>query len=60
VQLIKDGSYNAVIESNPRFGHLAFQTLQQFEDGQQIPANVIISDDQYNETNAAQKVSAAY
>ncbi|HYS41836.1 MAG TPA: ABC transporter substrate-binding protein [Pseudonocardiaceae bacterium] len=60
VQLIADGSYNAVIESNPRFGPLAFQTLQQFESGSSIPANVIISDSQYDETNAAQKVGNSY
>lgn len=60
VQLIVDGSYNAVVESNPRFGNLAFQTLQQFEDGKEIPATVVISDDQYDETNAAQKVGNAY
>jgi ABC-type sugar transport system substrate-binding protein len=60
VQLIVDGSYNAVIESNPRFGNLAFQTLQQFEDGKEIPANVIITDDQYDETNAAQKVANSF
>jgi len=60
VQLIVDGSYNAVIESNPRFGKLAFDTLQQFSDGKEIPANVIITDDQYDETNATQKLGNAY
>jgi len=60
VQLITEGSYNAVIESNPRFGPLAFQTLQQFESGSSIPANVIISDSQYDETNAAQQVGNSY
>ncbi|HEV7976938.1 ABC transporter substrate-binding protein [Amycolatopsis sp.] len=60
VQLIVDGSYNAVIESNPRFGKLAFDTLQQFSDGKEVPANVIITDDQYDETNATQKLGNAY
>ncbi|WIY03161.1 ABC transporter substrate-binding protein [Amycolatopsis mongoliensis] len=60
VQLIADGSYNAVIESNPRFGPLAFQTLQKFEGGEAIPASIVITDDQYDETNAAQKVGNAY
>jgi len=60
VQLIADGGYNAVIESNPRFGPLAFQVLQQFEDGKPVAENVVISDDQYDETNAAQKVADAY
>ncbi|MEV7038977.1 ABC transporter substrate-binding protein [Amycolatopsis sp. NPDC051061] len=60
VQLIVDGSYNAVIESNPRFGPLAFQTLQKFENGEPIPASIVITDDQYDETNAAQKVGNSY
>lgn len=60
VQLIVDGSYNAVIESNPRFGQLAFQTLQQFEDGKPIPPSIVITDDSYDESNAAQKVGNAY
>ncbi|MGW5723315.1 ABC transporter substrate-binding protein [Amycolatopsis sp. NPDC003865] len=60
VQLIADGSYNAVIESNPRFGPLAFQTMQKFESGEAIPASIVITDDQYDETNASQKVGNAY
>ena len=60
VQLIADGSFNAVIESNPRFGPLAFQTLTKFAAGEEIPAAIVISDDQYDETNAAQKVADAY
>jgi ribose transport system substrate-binding protein len=60
VQLVADGGYNAVIESNPRFGPLAFQTLQDFADGKEIPATVVISDDQYDETSAAGKLGNAY
>lgn len=60
VQLIADGSYNAVVESNPRFGPLAFQTLQKFVDGDPIPASIVISDDQYDSSDAAQKVGNAY
>ncbi|GAA1304117.1 ABC transporter substrate-binding protein [Saccharothrix xinjiangensis] len=60
VQLVADGAYNAVIESNPRFGPLAFQTLQDFADGKAIPETVIISDDQYDGSNAAAKLGNAY
>ncbi|MFD8496959.1 ABC transporter substrate-binding protein [Amycolatopsis sp. NPDC059657] len=60
VQLIVDGSYNAVIESNPRFGNLAFSTLQKFAEGNPIGPAIVISDDQYDETNASQKVANAY
>ncbi|MFI9455525.1 ABC transporter substrate-binding protein [Amycolatopsis sp. NPDC052450] len=60
VQLIADGSYNAVIESNPRFGPLAFSTLQDFAAGKEIPPTVVISDDQYDSASAAQKLGNAY
>ncbi|WP_410581054.1 ABC transporter substrate-binding protein [Amycolatopsis sp. lyj-108] len=60
VQLLADGSYNAVIESNPRFGPLAFSTLQDFAAGKEIPPTVVISDDQYDSANAAQKLGNAY
>ena len=33
----RTASYNAVVESNPRFGPLAFRTLQKFVDGDPIP-----------------------
>ena len=60
VKLIVDGEYNAVIESNPRFGPLAFKALQDFESGTPVPDKIVISDDQYDESNAAQKVDDAY
>src|SRR5690349_144974 len=60
VQLIADGSYTAVIESNPRFGPLAFDTLEKFGKGDEISQNIVISDDEYDTSNAAQKLSNAY
>ena len=60
VKLIVKGEYNAVIESNPRFGELAFKTLSDFEAGTSIPPNIIITDDQYDETNAKDKVGNAF
>ena len=60
VQLIADGSYNAVIESNPRFGPLAFKALQDFESGTAVSTKIVISDDQYDESNAASKVGNAF
>lgn len=60
VQAIVDGKYNAVIESNPRFGPLAFKTAQDFESGTAIPANIIISDNQYDSSNAKQDIGNAF
>ncbi|MET8760187.1 ABC transporter substrate-binding protein [Lentzea sp. NPDC004782] len=60
VQLVADGGYTAVVESNPRFGPLAFETLEKFAKGDEIPQNIVISDDEYDSTNAAQKLGNAY
>ncbi len=60
VQAIVDGKYNAVIESNPRFGPLAFKTAQDFEAGTAIPAKIIISDSQYDSSNAKQDLANAF
>jgi ABC-type sugar transport system substrate-binding protein len=60
VQGIVDGTINAVIESNPRFGPLAFKTATDFYNGTQIPPNVIISDREYDTTTAKDGVASAY
>jgi galactofuranose transport system substrate-binding protein len=60
VQGIVDGQINAVIESNPRFGPLAFKTAQEFYDGQAIPEDVIIEDDEYDSSNAADEIGNAF
>ncbi|WP_406151276.1 ABC transporter substrate-binding protein [Streptomyces sp. NBC_01012] len=60
VQAVVNGEYNAVIESNPRFGPLAFATAQKFYDGEEIPENIIISDRAYDETNAKESLGGAF
>ncbi|MFF1462326.1 ABC transporter substrate-binding protein [Streptomyces sp. NPDC058330] len=60
VQALVNGEYNAVIESNPRFGPLAFATAQKFYGGEEIPENVIITDRAYDETNAEESLGGAF
>jgi ribose transport system substrate-binding protein len=60
VQAIVKGDVNADIESNPRFGPLAFSTLQDFFAGKPISGSVIIEDKQYDKDNAATEVANAY
>ena len=60
VQAIVDGKYNAVIESNPRFGPLAFKTGQDFENGTAIPENVVITDGAYDADNAKADLGKAF
>ncbi len=60
VSKIVTGSYNGVIQSNPRFGPLAFEQLKKFEDGTGVPDKVIISDDEYTPDNAKEKLGDAF
>jgi ABC-type sugar transport system substrate-binding protein len=60
VQKIVDGEMASVVESNPRFGPLAFETLRQFFSGQAVPQNVVISDKLYGKDNATTELANAY
>jgi ABC-type sugar transport system substrate-binding protein len=60
VQKIVDGELSAVVESNPRFGPLAFQTLKMFLSGQPVQQTVVISDKLYGTDNASAELSSAY
>src|SRR4051794_14953150 len=60
VQKVVDGEMFAVVESNPRFGPLAFETLQKFMNGETVSQNVVISDKLYGKDNASAEVSNAY
>jgi galactofuranose transport system substrate-binding protein len=60
VQQIVAGAYNGVIESNPRFGPLAFATIKAFEAGKPVGQNIVIEDSEYDPSNAASKVDSAF
>jgi len=60
VQKIVDGQMAAVVESNPRFGPLAFETLQKFLNGEPVNQTVLISDKLYTKDNATAEVANAY
>lgn len=60
VQGIVDGWISGVIESNPRFGPLAFQALEDFYGGEGVPEITIISDKEYTTENAEAELPNAY
>ncbi len=60
VQQVVKGAMNGVVESNPRFGPLAFSTLSQFLSGQPIVPALIIKDRQYDPSDAAASVGSAF
>ncbi|MGC2999567.1 ABC transporter substrate-binding protein [Streptomyces sp. G35A] len=60
VQGIVDGWISGVIESNPRFGPLAFQTLDTFTQGKEVPQDIVIEDGAYTADNAEADIAKAY
>ncbi|EXG80608.1 ABC transporter substrate-binding protein [Cryptosporangium arvum] len=60
VQGIVDGWISGVIESNPRFGPLAFQALEDFYSGKGVPPKTIIVDKEYTKDNASAELANAY
>lgn len=60
VQGIIDGWISGVIESNPRFGPLAFRALDLFYNGEGVPEVTIISDKEYTKDNAEAELANAY
>lgn len=60
LEAILAGDMNITVESNPRFGPIAFETYEKFLRGEQFPPKIILEDKFYDKNNAAQFVSEAY
>ncbi|MGW7491172.1 ABC transporter substrate-binding protein [Streptomyces sp. NPDC054786] len=60
VQGIVDGWIDGVIESNPRFGPLAFRTLQDFTQGKKVSQDIVIRDRAYTGDNAKSGLGKAF
>ncbi|MFJ6572494.1 ABC transporter substrate-binding protein [Streptomyces sp. NPDC091292] len=60
VQGIVDGWIEGVIESNPRFGPLAFQTLDTFTQGGEVQQDIVIQDSAYSKANAKSDLGKAF
>jgi ribose transport system substrate-binding protein len=60
LEAITRGEMNITVESNPRFGPLAFDTLEKFLRKESIPPKIILEDRFFDSSNAAQFVGEAY
>ena len=58
VQDVAAGSMVADVETNPRFGPLAFQALQDFYGTKGTSSKVIIADHHYTKDNAQQSLTS--
>ena len=60
LEAIMAGDMNITVESNPRFGPVAFETYEKYLKGEQLPPKIILEDKFYDKSNAAQFVNEAY
>ena len=60
LEAITRGELGATVESNPRFGPLAFDTIEKLRKGEAIPPKILITDRFFDKSNAAQFTAEAY
>ena len=60
LEAIARGEMNATVECNPRFGPIAFDTLEKFLRGEKLPPKIIVPDRFFDASNAAQFIAEAY
>jgi galactofuranose transport system substrate-binding protein len=60
LEAIQRGEMNATVECNPRFGPVAFDTLEKFKRGEKLPPKIINTDRFFDATNVAQFVGEAF
>jgi ribose transport system substrate-binding protein len=60
LEAIQRGELGATVESNPRFGPLAFETVEQVRRGEPVPPKKLVTDRFFDKNNAAQFVAEAY
>jgi len=60
LEAIQAGELAATVESNPRFGPLAFETIEKVRRGEKVPTKILLTDRLFDKTNAAQFVAEAY
>jgi ribose transport system substrate-binding protein len=60
LEAIQRGELGATVESNPRFGPLAFDTIEKVRKGETLPPKILITDRFFDRSNAAQFVAEAY
>ena len=60
LEAIQRGELGATVESNPRFGPIAFDTIEELRRGETVPTKKLITDRFFDRNNAAEFVAEAY
>jgi galactofuranose transport system substrate-binding protein len=60
LEAIERGELGATVESNPRFGPLAFDTIEKLRKGEALPPMILITDHFFDKSNAKQFTADAF
>jgi ABC-type sugar transport system substrate-binding protein len=60
LEAIQRGELGATVESNPRFGPVAFDTIEKIRRGESVEPKILIPDRFFDRSNAARFVAEAY
>lgn len=60
LEAIDRGELGATVESNPRYGPLAFETIEKFRSGEKLPAKILVNDRFFDRANVKQFIADAY
>ena len=60
LEAIDRGELGATVESNPRYGPLAFQTIERYRKGEKLPGKILVTDRFFDRANAKQFIADAY
>ncbi len=60
LEAILRGELGATVESNPRFGPIAFDTIEELRRGEPVPPKKLISDRFFDRSNAQEHLADAY
>ncbi len=60
LEAIARGEMNATVECNPRFGPVAFDTLEKHLRGERLDPKIIMTDRFFDQSNASQFIAEAY
>ena len=60
LEAIDRGELGATVESNPRYGPLAFQTIERYRKGEALPAKILVTDRFFDRANAKKFIPDAY
>ncbi len=60
LEAIERGELGATVESNPRYGPLAFETIAKLRKGEKVPTKILVNDRFFDKSNAKQFIADAY